>query len=300
MPPAITLVAVTYNSAPLLPEFFAALPAATAGVDSLAVVVADNASTDGTLDVVARCGPDATAVPLGANRGYAAGINAALDAVPPTLAAFILNPDIRLGAGSVRPLLDALELPGTGIAVPRLYEANGETAASLRREPSVTRALTAAFIGGKRAGRIGTLGEEIYDLARYDQPGVYDWASGAAMMISRRCIDTVGPWDESLFLYSEETDYALRARDAGLALRYVPEATAVHIGGQSHTNPELWALENVNRVRVYARRHGRAGTLAYRGALVLNEAIRSVSGNRPHRTALRALLRPLTPAPGAS
>src|SRR5207248_2613989 len=151
------------------------------------------------------------------------GINAALDAVPPTRGAFVLNPDIRLRPGCVRTLVDALAQPRTGITVPRLYEANGEQAPSLRREPSVTRALAAAMIGGHRAGRIGTLGELVYDPARYEVPGVYDWATGAAMMISRECMDAIGPWDESFFLYSEETEYALRARDAGFLLRYVPD-----------------------------------------------------------------------------
>ena len=298
--PTVTLVVVTYNSAPLLRDFFAALPAANAGVDEVAVVVADNASSDDTLDVVRRHAPEATVVSLGANKGYSAGINAALEAVPPSRAAYVLNPDIRLGAGSVRTLLDGLDQPRTGITVPRLYDEQGNTAPSLRREPSPLRALAAAVIGGERAGRAGKLGELVYDPARYEVPGVYDWATGAAMMISRRCMDAIGPWDESFFLYSEETEYALRARDAGFLLRYVPEATAVHIGGECHTNPDLWALSNLNRVRLYARRHGRTSTLAFRGALVLNEGIRSASGDRrPHRAAFRALLRPLTPAPGA-
>jgi GT2 family glycosyltransferase len=298
-PPTVTLVVVTYNSAPLLPEFFAALPAATEGAEAVAVVVADNASSDGTLDVVARCAPEAVAVPMGGNKGYSAGINAALDAVPPTQAAFVLNPDIRLGPGSVRSLLDGLDQPNTGITVPRLYEADGQQAPSLRREPSITRALAAALIGGHRAGRIGRLGELVYDPARYDEPGVYDWATGAAMMISRRCMDAIGAWDESFFLYSEETEYALRARDAGFLLRYVPEATAVHIGGESHTNPDLWVLSNVNRVRLYARRHGQVSTTAFRLALALNEGIRATSGAAPHKAAFRALIRPVPAAPGA-
>ncbi|MCZ7627704.1 MAG: glycosyltransferase [Microthrixaceae bacterium] len=58
-----------------------------------------------------------------------------------------------------------------------------------------------------------------------------DWATGAAMLISAECLAAVGPWDESFFLYSEETDYCLRARDRGFKLRYSPKATATHIGG---------------------------------------------------------------------
>jgi N-acetylglucosaminyl-diphospho-decaprenol L-rhamnosyltransferase len=292
IPPTVTLVVVTYNSARLLPEFFSALPAALEHVPSHHVVIADNASVDESVAAVQRLAPDATVLQLRANRGYSAAINLALDAVPPSRAAFVLNPDVRLGQGSVNALLGALDQPQTGIAVPRLYERDGTTAPSLRREPSVLRALTAAVIGGRRAGRIGTLGELIYDPAYYAVPGTADWATGAAMMISRACMDATGPWDESFFLYAEEIDYALRARDAGFVLRYVPEATAVHLGGESSVDPYLRALSTVNMLRLYGRRHGPGRTLAFRGALALNEAIRSMTGSRAHRAALRGLLKP--------
>jgi GT2 family glycosyltransferase len=260
--------------------------------------VADNASSDGTCEVASRRAPDAVVVPMGGNLGYSAAINAALDAVPPTRAAFVLNPDIRLGPRSVVRLLDGLDLPGTGITVPRLHERDGRLAHSLRREPSVVRVLAGAVLGGTRAGRVGTFGELVADPARYEVTTTADWASGAAMMISRDCLDAAGPWDESFFLYAEETEFALRARDLGFALRLVPDATAVHLGGTSHDDPRLWVLLNENRVRLYARRHAAASTLAFRAAIALNEGLRSVAGRPPqraaHRAALRALLRSTT------
>ena len=51
------------------------------------------------------------------------------------------------------------------------------------------------------------------------------------MLIDRRCYDALGGWDESFFLYSEETDFCLRARDEGWLVGYTPEAAATHIGG---------------------------------------------------------------------
>jgi GT2 family glycosyltransferase len=137
----------------------------------------------------------------------------------------------------------------------------------------------------------------VRDPRRYESPATADWASGAAMMISAACFAAVGPWDESFFLYAEETDYALRAADAGFALRYVPDATAVHIGGEAHDSPQLWSLLMANRVRLFASRHGRARTAAFRAALVLNEALRA-AGSRTHRAGLRALLPPLLQPPG--
>ncbi len=99
-----------------------------------------------------------------------------------------------------------------------------------------------------------------------------------------------GPWDESFFLYSEETDFALRARDAGFVTRYDPRAHAVHLEGDSRRNPALWALLACNRVRLYRRRHGRAATTAFYAAVLAREASRAVLGRRPARAAVRALL----------
>ncbi|MDP8931591.1 MAG: glycosyltransferase family 2 protein, partial [Actinomycetota bacterium] len=197
--PEVTLVVVTYNSAQLLRAFFDALASALADVDSYEVVVADNASWDETLELVSELAPAATVVRLGRNAGYAAGINAAVArAVKGARAVLVCNPDVRLHPGSVRRLLDALASPaGTapeavspevGIVVPRLVEADGTLALSLRREPKVLRALGEALLGGRRAGRFAALGEVVCDPRCYQRPGSADWASGAVMLVSRRCL----------------------------------------------------------------------------------------------------------------
>ena len=297
--PRVIVAVVTFQSAPHLPDFLAALPAGLAGVASWQLIVADNASTDGTVALARRLAPDALVVELGANLGYSAGVNAALRAMPSADAVLVLNPDIRLRPRSVALLLAALREPAVGITVPRLIDEHGDTAPSLRRAPSVLRALGEAVLGGRRAGRFELLGEVVRDPDRYEVAGTAAWASGAAMMIARQCFDAVGPWDESFFLYAEETEFALRAADAGFTLRYVPEAVAVHIGGEAHESPELWSLLMANRVRLFSQRHGPWRTAAFRGALVLNEAVRA-AGSRTHRAGLRALLPPLAQPPARS
>ena len=289
---------VTHDSAAVLPGCLEALPAAFAGVP-FEVVVVDNASTDGTVELARLLAPSATVLARPGNDGYAAAVNAGVAAAPAADAVLVLNPDTRLRPGAVAPLLAALAEPGVGIAVPRIVDGEGHLQHSLRREPTVRRALGEALLGGGRAGRVPALGETVVDPAAYERPGRADWATGAVMLVSRRCLDVVGPWDESFFLYSEETDFALRARDLGLGLRYVPEATAVHLGGESKTSAALWARLTRNRVRLYRRRHGPLPALAFRAAVVLNEALRARRGPT-HRAALRALLTGRLPAlPGA-
>ena len=200
----------------------------------------------------------------------------------------------------MRRLLDATGPASVGITVPRLLDEHGTTMHSLRRDPSVSRALGEALLGGERSGRVPWLGELVTDPERYDRPGPVDWATGAAMLITRPCWDAVGKWDESFFLYSEETDYAIRARRAGFRVEYVPEASAVHIGGDLEVSPRLWTIHTLNRIRLYERDHGRVRTAAFRGAVVLNEALRAASGRERSRAALRALLHPSERPPEAA
>lgn len=286
---AVTAVVVTYNSAAVLPGLLDSLPAAFDGVPEWRVVVVDNASSDETVHVLAGAG--ARTIHAGRNAGYSAAINLAAAEIPPHDHLLVLNPDVRLGPGSVARLLAALG-PGVGIVVPRLRTPEGACHLSLRREPTLRRALGEAILGGARAGRHPEWGEVVADPRRYASAGSADWATGAVFLISAQCRQAVGPWDESFFLYSEETDYAVRARDLGFALRYEPAARAVHIGGEGHRSPYLWALLCRNRVRFYRRRHGRVPTLAYRAAVALGEALRVPRGPT-HRAALRALLAPI-------
>lgn len=295
----VLVVIVTHQSAPVIDACLQSLPDALIDVPNHRVVVVDNASTDETCAIVADRAPTATVLELGENVGYASAINAAVEKSPPAEHVLVLNPDVRLSARSVRAMLDAATRPGVGIVVPRLHDPDGRVQLSLRREPTIARALAAALVGGRRAARWGSLGEVVGDVARYDYEQPVEWATGAAMLITRRCLDAVGPWDESFFLYSEETDFSLRARDAGFLTWFTPHATAVHLGGESDTSPELWALLTRNRVRLYRKRHGLVRSLLFELVVVLNEAIRAMTGSRTHRAALRALRDPASNAPPA-
>ncbi|NXY94252.1 glycosyltransferase family 2 protein [Streptomyces sp. BR123] len=296
----VAVLVVTWNSARVLPAFLASLPEGTAGLD-WRLVVADNDSADGTAELVRSLAPDATVVQTGRNAGYAAGVNAALAAAAGWeggfRAALVCNPDVRMRTGCAARLVDALDAPlsggrRVGISVPLLYEEDGTLHHSLRRESRVTRALGEAVIGNRRAGRYALLSELVTDPAAYRRATVADWATGALMALSRPCLDACGPWDESFFLYSEETEYCLRARDHGFATRLEPAASAVHLGGESQVSPRLWTLLTLNRVRLYGRRHGPAATAAFRTAVLLREASRAALGRPASLAAARALATP--------
>jgi N-acetylglucosaminyl-diphospho-decaprenol L-rhamnosyltransferase len=285
-------VLVTWNSAAVIERALASLPAADQGTVIERVVLVDNASADDTVARARAVRPDLTVVQTGANLGYAAAVNRGTRAAGDAGAVLVLNPDIVLRPGCLAPLVAALDRPGVGIAVPRLVGPDGALAPSLRREPTLRTAAGEALLGGRRAGRVAGWGELVLDPARYDRPGVADWATGAALLVSRECSRAVGDWDESFLLYGEETDFCLRARDGGFATWLVPEATVEHRGGESKTSSFLWALLVANRLRLYRGRHGRAAAAVYRVLLLAGEGMRAVAGRATSRAAVRVLLRP--------
>lgn len=290
LPPSVSLVIVTYNSGRLLPELFQSVPAALAGTRGHEIVVVDNASGDETLETVRTLCPSAKVVARDTNGGYAAGVNAGIKASRATDAVLILNPDIRLRPGCVAALLARLRQPGVGIAVPRILGEDGRTQHSLHRSPSVLRAWGEAILGGTLAGHIPMLGETIVDDTSYSRPTSAAWASGAAMMISTQCIRAVGAWNEPFFLYSEETEYCLRAGDAGFKVQLEPDAEVIHIGGEMTSSPRLWAMQAWNRVRLYRSRHGRSASLVFQAGVVVNEALRAARGSKIHRAGLASVL----------
>lgn len=300
--PSIAVLVVTWNSGRVIDGLLASLRPGLRGLD-WRLVVADNDSADDTAARVERWaaenpGVSCEVVHTGGNLGYAAGINAARAKAGEHDAALVLNPDIRLHEGAVAHMYEFIDdaAPGgagagprTGIVVPRILDEQGDLAHSLRREPTLLRALGEAALGA-RAGRFAALGELVTDEAAYRRPAVADWATGAIMLISAACLEVCGPWDESFFLYSEETEFALRARDRGFLTRLAPQASATHIGGESRVSPELWTLLMSNRVKLYRRRHALPASVAYWGAALLREAPRAAMGQQRSRSAVKALL----------
>ncbi|WP_309068526.1 glycosyltransferase family 2 protein [Microbacterium sp.] len=282
----VAAIVVTYGSAADLGRLIQGLRTEAQDV-VLRVIVADNSPDDATLGV-ARAHPDVIAVPTHGNLGYAGGVNVGLQYVGDAESVLILNPDLRVHAGALRTLLGRLRAdPDRGVVVPRIVDETGATSFSLFREPAVLRALGDAVLGPLWPGRPAALSECVRDRRAYTREQDVDWATGAAVLFSERAVAAVGEWDERFFLYSEETDILRRVRDAGLAVRYVPDAVVAHSQGGSGSSPALEALLEVNRVR-YVRKHAPRRAALYRAAVVVGAAMRAPRSER-HRRLLDVL-----------
>jgi N-acetylglucosaminyl-diphospho-decaprenol L-rhamnosyltransferase len=289
----VAVVIVTYNSADVLRDCLASL--ADQSVDLVDVVVVDNASSDKTVAIAAEStAPPVRVIDMGRNAGYAAAINAGIAVldISELDAVLVLNPDCRLASGALRILARALRPPGRGIAVPLLVNPDGSLQPSIRRSPTVARALAEALLGGI-AGRLRGVGELVTDPRIHSRPGRVAWATGAALLISAAAIVQTGPLDESYLLYSEETEYLLRAADGGWITWFEPAAVIEHIAGNGQaTNPVLASLAVVNRVKLFRSRHNRVHAAAFFAAVTIGEGIRALAGRRTSRASFVALVRP--------
>jgi exopolysaccharide biosynthesis WecB/TagA/CpsF family protein len=287
-PAEIAIAVVTYNSARHFPALIESLRAEAEEL-RLRVIVADNGSTDATRDLVAAH-PDIITVETAGNRGYATGINIALQRAGEAEAVLVLNPDLEVERGALKEMLQRLRMPDVAAVVPKVLEPDGTVYTSLRREPTIGRAVGDALMGSRLANRPAFLSEIDTNAESYQHAHRVEWATGAAVLMRREVAKVAGRWDARFFLYSEETDYFRRLRDLGFEIWYEPQAVVRHDRGGSGTSSDLAALMAVNRVR-YVRKHRPRGyAAAFHSAVILNEALRSY--NRQHRDTLRVLLEP--------
>ena len=281
----VAVIVVTYRSAKDLPALIDSLRG-EAEHTALRVIVADNRSDDGTLGL-AQAYRDVIAVDTGGNLGYAAGINRAMAYVGDTPAVLVLNPDLVVRPGCVRALLNRLG-GGVGVVVPAIRDPRGELSHSLRNEPGLVRALADALLGSRWKTRPEWLSEFIRSDRAYLRARCIDWATGAALMVSRSVWDSVGQWDEQFFLYSEETDFFRRVRETESSVWFDPAAEVVHRGQGSGASPQLIALLLVNCVR-YFRKHRPLSAGLFHLLILLREELRR--SDRSHDLARLALRR---------
>lgn len=278
----VTVVIVTHNSGAVVKDLVASIPGALGSL-SAHITVVDNASTDDTREVLASL--NNISVVLAVNLGYAAGINAGVRASPPdSKSILILNPDVILGPSCVELMFRMLHDPTVGIVAPRITDSQGKMASSLRRRPSIPRAMGLGFT------RLAVFSERMTLASDYRESHAVDWATGAVLLVRRSCYTDLGGWDESFFLYSEETEFCLRARDRGWLTVYTPDATSTHHEGGSGRSARTESMLALNRVRLYWRSHSRNAARAYFALTVIAEASRVVRGRRNAQDVLGALV----------
>jgi len=243
-PPDISVVVVNWNTSEMLARCLASLETSR-GTVGLEVIVVDNGSTDGSLELVRRAYPTVQLIANPDNRGFSAANNQGIKGCSGRYI-FLLNSDTEVEGDSLRALVDYGDAhTEAGIMGPRLLNSDGTLQPSGGRFPT----LMSTMFDLAGAGRYGTRRD-------YSKPAVVDEVSGAAMLVRREVIEQVGSLDEAFVWGYEDLDLCLRAHRAGWQVHYVPAATVRHEWGASRRlAPTATVLMAINGRRHYFRKH---------------------------------------------
>jgi N-acetylglucosaminyl-diphospho-decaprenol L-rhamnosyltransferase len=248
----LAIVIVSANSAHWLERCLSTV-FERAGEATLEVVVVDNASTDGTRELVESTFPLVRVIDS-PNRGFAYGNNRGLEQVRARYL-LLLNPDTEVFDGTFGELLGVLDAkPRVGVAGVRQLKPDGTLGRSIHRFPTVSRAFGEALFSERWPVHPAWAGERELDPCAYEREGECDWPTGAFLLVRREALQSAGLLDERFFLLCEEPDLCLRIKRAGWQVLHVPEMTIVHHAGKHHASPRMLAQEAYAR-RQYARKH---------------------------------------------
>ncbi len=292
----LAIVIVSTNEARWLEPCLSTVLAAAGGA-SLDVVVVDNESTDGTVELVHEKFPTVRIV-NSANHGFSHANNRGAATCDARYTLF-LNPDTEIVEGDFGELVAAMDArPEVGLIGVKQLTGDGELWPTVRYFPSVSRAVGEAFASEKWPWRGRWAGERELDLDLYDREIPCDWTSGSFMFARREALLGSGLLDERFFIYSEETDLCLRVKLAGWEIRHLPTMTIVHHAGKGGVRPKMLAQDAWSRRQYAAKHFPRPTRTAYLGAVMVRHAVRAVapggSGEaKVRREASRAAIRAL-------
>lgn len=262
------------------------------------VLVVDNASSDGSPDMVKAEFPWVRLLRMDRNLGFTGGHNLALSERKGRSAA-LLNSDTVVHPGAIKTLLAALREPGVGIVGPRLLNPDGSLQYSCRRFPNPVAAAFRNTFLGKLFPNNRHVREYLMQDFDHSQRRDVEWLSGAALFLKGELLDKIGGLDGSFFMYCEDVDICKRAWDAGFRVVYVPEAVVTHAIGRSTDQVANRMIVRFHRSMFrYFRKHlvskvwlplrpfaylGAAGALGLRAGLFLAKNLLDELGRRLRR-----------------
>jgi N-acetylglucosaminyl-diphospho-decaprenol L-rhamnosyltransferase len=256
--PDVSVSIVNTSSCDLLLACLESLESDRDGPVSVEVTVLDNASVDGAAEAVRERVPWARVIALGQRAGFGANHNTVIRATRGRYI-YVLNEDATVEPGSFERLVAYMDShPEVGAAGPHIRYPDGRHQPSAWRFPSPA----AAALGTLTLSRVGI------EQSRGDKPRRVDWAMGCALLVRREALDRIGLFDESFFIYSEETDLCRRLADAGYETHFLPQVTVFHHVSQFSADvPERRINEEWRSRTRYWRKHH--SPLAARGTALL-------------------------------
>ncbi len=252
----LSICILTLNARDYLRECLLSIAAHTRAPHE--IIVADNGSTDGVGEMLAREFPHAQFIPGTHNEGFARPVNRAMRRARGAYLA-LLNPDTLVQESAFDTLIAYLEAhPRAGIVGPKVLNPDGTLQGPCKRGEPRPWAVISYFSGlSRRFPDKPLFNGYLLSHLPEDEPARVDGVSGSCMLIRRQVIDDIGYLDERFFAYQEDADYCARARAAGWEVHYVPAARVIHYGGQggSGAQPYRSLLAWHHSYYLYYRKH---------------------------------------------
>jgi GT2 family glycosyltransferase len=255
--PRVAVAVVSYNAHDALGRCLESVNAA--GAEE--VVVVDNGSTDGSIELVRSCFPRFELRVNEVNLGYGSAANQALAACRAPVV-LLLNSDTEIAPGALEALDAYLRThPRAAIVGPRLLNADRTLQRSTYPDPSVLDVLVGESGMHLVMRRIPLLRERSLRTWDHGRARRVPWVLGAALAIRREAFELVGGFDEDFFLYGEEVDLSRRLLELGHETHFAPVTNIVHIGGASTAaRPAAMRRELILGWRRYLEKHGSPGS----------------------------------------
>lgn len=291
--PDLSIIIVNWNVRELLRRCLASISNTQSPIPTSEIIVVDNASSDGSAEMVRNEFPHVRLIANTTNRGFTGGNNDGL-AQARGRYVLLLNPDTEVVGDALATMVAYADAhPQVGALGPQLLNPDGSVQSSRRRFPTLATALFESTWLQPLAPR-GVL-ERYYALdLPDDQPAEVDWVTGAALLVRREAMEQVGMLDEGFFMYSEELDWCRRIKAAGWQIVYLPAAQIIHHVGKSSEQvvPQRHIYFQTSKVRYLRKHHGALAAELLRVCLLamyiwqlMLEAAKWLAG---HKRSLRA------------
>ncbi|MDO8785223.1 MAG: glycosyltransferase family 2 protein, partial [Syntrophales bacterium] len=223
----VSIIIVNWNTKDLLRNCLDSICKTVRGI-TYEIIVVDNGSSDGSLEMLRENFPQGHVIKNTENRGFGAANNQGLRSMTGRYA-LLLNSDTLLTETAVYELLSFMEAnPEAGMVCGQLLHADGRKQNSIASFPGLLTLLTNAalleYVWPKR-----------FPSKRYvwREPIEIDSGIGACLLVRKKAVDKVGMFDERYFFFFEETDWVYRMRCSGWKIFHVPSAFIYHLQGQS-------------------------------------------------------------------
>ncbi len=269
----ISIVVVNWNTKEYLEQCLTSVYANRPKIEC-DVWVVDNASTDGSVQMVKEHFPQVHLIENEKNVGFARANNHAIRKSTGRYI-WLLNSDTEVKHHALDRLHNFMELhPETGAAGSMLLNPDGTLQTSCYPLPTLSRELWRLF----HLDKIRTYG--VYNMKSWnlDEPREVEVVQGASLMLRREALDQVGVLDEDYFMYTEEVDLCDRLSKADWHLYWVPKSQIVHYGGQStqQVAEEMFLSLYQTKLLYFRKNHGRSAALVYKMILLIVSLARIV------------------------